>query len=458
MNGAPVGRVLVGRVLARALSLAGVQATYGRPLPGLAVTAVADPGTAALLATAHRAVHGVPAAAHLGDGRLVVAGEAPAGADGHRGGAGAGTRWGPADGIVVDDGADLFALGPVLAAAAGAGVRLHLCVDPGSTVPDGAMARPVPAESWPEPDPAVLGELAGAGRVVVLAGPGVVRRRCVGGLRALAAAGRLGVLNTWGAKGVFHWRSRHHWATVGLQERDLELGGLPDADLVLVVGIDEREAPPPLWARFPHRVVTPELLAPLAERWGPPPPFAPLPALRDRLASVTQAGWSPATPMMPSLVTRHYGEVLAGGGLVTADAGTAGYWVARTFPTTELGAVSVPPVAVPGWAAACVVAARLAAPLRPALAVVDGPVDGATRGVLDAAAGLGVAVGLEVWAPDGAPLDPEAHRARLAGLVDGGGGGTTTLATDPRQLPTMVEVAGPVRAWSDAREGRRGTS
>ena len=82
------------------------------------------------------------------------------------------------------------------------------------------------------------------GTVVVLAGPGVVQDGAVGGLRALAAAGRLGVLNTWGAKGVFHWQSRHHWATVGLQEHDFELGGLGSADLVLVTGVDEREAPP----------------------------------------------------------------------------------------------------------------------------------------------------------------------------------------------------------------------
>ena len=77
------------------------------------------------------------------------------------------------------------------------------------------------------------------------------RTAAVGGLRALAAAGRLGVLNTWGAKGVFHWQSRHHWATVGLQELDFELGGLGSADLVLVTGVDEREAPPRFWAQLP---------------------------------------------------------------------------------------------------------------------------------------------------------------------------------------------------------------
>ena len=125
-----------------------------------------------------------------------------------------------------------------------------------------------------------------------------------------------------------------------------------------------QEAPERLWSRFPHRRVTPELLGPLAERWGVPGPFPDMPPLRERLAAVTQAGWAAtASPLMPSLVTRHYAEVFGHGGLVAADPGTAGFWVARTFATTRLGTAFVPGQPVRGWAAACVLVARLSVAL-----------------------------------------------------------------------------------------------
>jgi hypothetical protein len=253
-------------------------------------------------------------------------------------------------------------------------------------------------------------------------------------------------LNTWGAKGVFHWQSRHHWATVGLQEFDFELGGLATADLVIVTGVDEREAPAALWARYPHRMVPPGALAPLAEQWPEGGAFPELPPLRPRLAAVTQAGWAAAgVPLMPSLVTQHYARVLGDGGLVAADPGGAGYWVARTFATTRLGGALVPSARLQGWAAACATVARLAEPLRPVLAVVDGPVDSTTASVLEAGARLGVRVGIEAWTPDGPELGADEHLSRLDTLSTQGG--VSALATDPRQLDEMLAVAGPIRAW-----------
>jgi hypothetical protein len=432
--------VTAGLLLARALAAGGVGTAYGPPLPGVPVTEVSDPEVAVLLAQAHRAVHRVAAAAHIGEGTLVVPGPRPDG--------GGDT----ADTFVVDEVESVRALAPLVSeGAAAGGVRLQVRVDLAQPVPDGPLARPSTAVDWVEPDAALLRALAGASRVVVLAGPGVVEHGSVGALRAIAAAGRLGVLNTWGAKGVFHWQSRHHWATVGLQARDFELGGIPEADLVLAVGVDEREAPRRLWdVGAAVWEVAPEALGPLAERWPvAAADFPDVPPLRERLAAVTQAGWVAAdAPLMPSRVTRHYAQVLGESGLVAADPGTAGYWVSRTFATTRLGSVLVPAASVEGWAAACVLVTRLVAPLRPALAVVDRGVGERGSAVLAEASRLGMEIGVEVWDPDGKLCDAEQHLARLDALVTGGPGAVVTLATDPSQIAEMVDAAGPIRAWT----------
>ena len=433
-----------GVLLAWVLAAGGIGAVYGRPLDDVPVTEVTDPAVAVLLARAHRAVHGVAAAAHVGDGTVVVPGARPGDGDGGD----------PIDTVVVEDAETVRALAPLLAQRVrGDGLRLEVGIDLAQGVPAVPVARPAPAEDWREPDDALLRDVAQASRVVVLAGPGVVERQAVGALHALAAAGRLGVLNTWGAKGVFHWQSRHHWATVGLQARDFELGGVPEADLVLAVGVDEREAPRHLWAAgAPVWELAPEVLGPLAERWPTArSDFPDVPPLRERLAAVTQRGWAvEAAPLMPSRVTRHYAQVLGESGLVAADPGTPGYWVARTFATTRLGSVLVPATPLEGWAVTCVLAARLAEPLRRALAVVDGGVGEQGRAVLAEAARLGVGIGIEAWDEDEVPSSAEHHLARLDALVTPVPSAqfSSTLATDTGQLAEMVDAAGPVRAWT----------
>jgi hypothetical protein len=360
-----------------------LDAVYGEPVLGASVVAVEDPTVARLLAVAHQRVHG--------------------------------RRAGVSAGGVVE--------------AVGA---------------EPATAR------WTEPPGDALDVLARADAPLVLAGPGVVAADAVADLHAVAAGASVGVLNTWGAKGVFDWRSRHHLATVGLQTRDFELGGLAAADVVLATGIDPLEAPDPLWRTGPAEVVEvePSALGPLAERWHRPHQAIEVPPLRAALAAITEDGWrAEGAPMAPSRVTWHYGQLAADGGLVAADAGVGGYWVARTLPTAALGTVVVPAERAPGFAAACCLVARLRNPRRPVLAVADEePV-----AVLAAARALGVAVPVEVWSPDGARLDPTAHWARLSDLGADPAGGAVTLATDPGQLAAMVDAAGPVVAWGGLR-------
>jgi thiamine pyrophosphate-dependent acetolactate synthase large subunit-like protein len=296
------------------------------------------------------------------------------------------------------------------------------------------------------PAAGVVDAVDAAARPVVLAGPGVVRWHAVDGLRALAERASCGVLNTWGAKGVFDWRSPHHLATVGLQSRDFELGGLADADLIITTGLDEHELLGD-WELAPTVDVLPSSLAIAADLIRPRDREILVPRLRRLLAAVTQAGWEQTdAPLPPTKITQHYGRVLGDGGLVAAEPGLAGYWVARTFATQQLGGVQVPARREhQGVAVACCVVARLADPGRPVLAVVD-HVDDATARSLDTAERLGIRVPVEVWSDSGDALDADGHLARLHDLVRTGG--QAAIATDPTQLDDMLAAAGPIVAWT----------
>lgn len=317
---------------------------------------------------------------------------------------------------------------------------------PVTTVPAATSGVLPGSDRWLVPDDEVVEAVLGAPDPVILAGPDVIALGAVPGTHALATALSAGVLNTWGAKGLFDWRSRHHLATGGLQERDFARAGFADADLILATGVDERETGGD-WRLAPVVEVHPWALGALAERVGRAPRPIPLPPLRTDLAAATQAGWTvDRGPLPPSRVTRTYGLALAGAGVVAADPGTAGFWVARTLPTSGLGGAQVPADAhAVGFAIACTIVAGLLRRGRPALAVVDELGEVGPQ-LLDVAQRLGVAVAVEVWDPDGEALDADAHAARLDRLLRRGG--VATLATSPDQEAEMLAVAGPITAWT----------
>jgi thiamine pyrophosphate-dependent acetolactate synthase large subunit-like protein len=424
-----------GHLIARTLRSAGIDAVYGLPLAGVGVVAVTATQVATLMAGAHRRVQGRPAAVHMGDGNIAV---------GDAGGAGRSA-------VAVTSVDDLLAaVDPLHSAARTGGLSVTIELDPDAPAPDILPPQPTPVDRWVEPNDQLVATLAAATRPVVLAGPGVVRDGSVPGLHAAAAAANLGVLNTWGAKGVFDWRSRHHLATAGLQARDFELGGLADADLIVATGVDPAEAPDDRWRLAPVAEVAPGALDPLAGRWSRPLGDIAAPPLREELARVTQEGWvSVSTPLAPSRVTRHYSQVFGAGGLVAADPGVAGYWVARTFATTELGGAQVPASGGgQGFAVACATVARLCAPNRPVLAAVDGPLADVVLEALEAASRLGVVVPVEAWGTDGDGIGADLHLARLRRLLHADHPGVVGLATDATQLDRMISVAGDVIAWT----------
>lgn len=296
---------------------------------------------------------------------------------------------------------------------------------------------------------AVARRLLAARRPVVVAGSGVVDADGVPGLRALAAEARIGVYNTWRAKGVLPWDSDFHLGTIGLQERDLALCELEGYDLILATGIVDAE-PPALPDGLPivHCPVADlEILAVrCADREGEETVEAPL---RERLASVVQKAWGGATPpLAPTLITRQYALLLGERGMVAADAGTAGFYLGRTFPTLRPRTVELPLASTPGFAATAVAARRAAEPDLPALALVDGdrPCP-TTEAVVAEAASRGIVVPVVCWAPGLPQVGIEEHLQDVRKAVAADEPTVVVVGYDPGQLEDLEHVAGHITAW-----------
>lgn len=276
-----------------------------------------------------------------------------------------------------------------------------------------ARRRLAPAPAAPPPVLTSLPARRGA-RVVVVAGPGALAARS--GLAVLAGITGATVVNTVGAKGLFRWDEPRHGGTVGLQAGDAELAEVATADLVVTTGLDPRESvglTAALRARAeadPSAVVDvhPAHLALAAGGWPPADGPGPRPPLYDRLAAVVgplyRASPGEGGAVTPPAAAATLAAGLPAGGVVVAPPGPAGFWIGRTFPTTEPGSVIIPTGDPPGTAAAI---ALLAARAGRLVTLVVGPGD-----VTTAVAGGG-------RAPDG-PGEAEAVGATLeAGAVEG---------------------------------------
>lgn len=240
--------------------------------------------------------------------------------------------------------------------------------------------------------PRLIDDLDWSGALVV-AGAGVLRARAVDGLRALARAALVPIANTFGAKGVLRWDDAAHAGTIGLQARDLELLGIHDSTTTVTTGLEEGEL-----GTVAHAVaLEPSDLADVAAQVVSPAPRPPdRSPLYRRLAAIVQPGYEDTThPLHPARAVSELRRRTPPGGVVTAQPGPAGLWVARTFPTEDPGQVVVPSEAVPGVAAA----AALAAARRgiPATVVTAAPPDDATQDLAARAGREGVPLTLEVW-------------------------------------------------------------
>lgn len=254
------------------------------------------------------------------------------------------------------------------------------------------------------------------------------------------------MLNTFGVKGLFRWDDPSHLGTIGLQERDVELAGVLDADLVLAVGLDPLElGPEDLGPRV--TVVEPADLDRWAERLGRAP-SAPEPGrlYRELAGALAPLYADEAVPLTPAAAAADLAEVLPSGGLVCADPGPVGLWVARALPTRVLGSVHVPPVASRGAAGAR--ALEAAATGRPVVLATHQPPSGEVRAALERATANRWPLVVEVWGDDAVPIGSRAERRdRLGAALADGGQHLLGVPVDLALTRVLVAVAGPVSAW-----------
>ncbi|MDO8586959.1 MAG: acetolactate synthase large subunit [Armatimonadota bacterium] len=229
--------------------------------------------------------------------------------------------------------------------------------------------------------------IASARQPMIVAGNGVVRRRAAADLRAFAAAIGIPVANTFMSKGVMGYANPLACLTIGLQNRDYEMCGLADADVVIAVGYDMVEVAPRFWnpeknKRIIHVDTLPaevdehyipaveivseigvalRLLTEISGARTPPNGGSRLKATVMReLQAFTQ---DQSMPMKPQRILADMRRVLAGNDLVISDVGAHKLWIARMFPAEEPNSVIISNgfatmgIGVPGG-----VAAKLAQP------------------------------------------------------------------------------------------------
>jgi hypothetical protein len=218
------------------------------------------------------------------------------------------------------------------------------------------------------------------------------------------------VVNTWGAKGVFVWDDPHHFGTGGLQARDFELAGFGEVDVLVTTGLDPDEVTSDPWAGRAEVIdVDPLELATAAGTLSLPPGSLEQPPFYGAMSAVVGPMYeSDAVPPPAARLAKELAARLPEGGVVVAEPGLVGFWVARTFPTSVAGSVVVP--ARRGAEAARDRAARHAAAGRPVTLITAHD---------DVAPIAGVDV--VVWRADEVDLDP-APLVAVAGEIVAWGG------------------------------------
>ena len=230
---------------------------------------------------------------------------------------------------------------------------------------------------------------------VILAGNGVARVGASQALRRFATAAGVGVAETFMGKGVMDCEDPLWRGTVGLTDRDYELAGFEDSDLVITVGYDLVEHSPEHWnANRSKRIVNIDTTA--AEVDGH---FIPqvdlvgdLELILDRLAA--ECASDPRTmgtrsrlndivmgrfeasrdatdfPLQPPRAMWELRQLLGREDIVVSDVGLHKLWLARMFPAHEPNTVFIANgLAGMGIALPTAIAAKLVYPDRKVVSV-----------------------------------------------------------------------------------------
>jgi acetolactate synthase-1/2/3 large subunit len=314
---------------------------------------------------------------------------------------------------------------------------------PGAThleLPEDVMAAPLdadplPRRRQPHPEPSARELLraaeiiCGASRPVVLAGNGVLRARAAPALREFTRATGIPVAETFMGKGALDYQDPHALGTVGLHDRDYELAGFGEADVVIAIGYDLVEHAPEHWNAGRDKTIvvidtvpaeidayfTPAIelvgdiyhvLSRLAEECRGAQRDCPAPPVTTRLRELVlghleAARTDDAFPLRPPRALWELRGALAPTDVVVSDVGLHKLWIARMFPAHEPDTVLIANgLAGMGFALPGAIAAKLVHPERRVVAVCgDG---GLMMNVqeLETAARLGTAVVVVVWEDD----------------------------------------------------------
>jgi acetolactate synthase-1/2/3 large subunit len=329
---------------------------------------------------------------------------------------------------------------------------------PGAThleLPEDVMAQPLegaplPRRSPPLSDPAArelmrAAELiCGARSPVVLAGNGVMRARAAPALREFARATGVPVAETFMGKGALDYADPCALGTVGLQERDYELAGFEDADVVIAVGYDLVEHAPEHWnPRRDKTIVVIDSVAAEIDAYFTPAvellgdmyhvlvrlaeecraaqvaraPSTTPSRLRDVvLGRLEAARADDAFPVRPPRALWELRQALEPTDMLVSDVGLHKLWIARMFPAHEPNTVVIANgLAGMGFALPSAIACKLVHPQRRVVAVCgDGGVLMNFQ-ELETAKRLGTAFVTVVWEDGGFGSIAWKQRQRFGG-------------------------------------------
>ncbi|MDO8611257.1 MAG: acetolactate synthase large subunit [Dehalococcoidia bacterium] len=231
--------------------------------------------------------------------------------------------------------------------------------------------------------------IAGAQRPMILAGNGVIRRRAAPQLREFTEKVGIPAANTFMSKGVMGYKNPLARLTVGLQNRDYEMCGLADADVVIAVGYDLVEFAPRLWnPRRDKRIIHIDTLpAEVDEHYLPTVEIVseigealqaltavcktrmvPIDESRREgtvLAELNAYAHDQAVPLKPQRIVSDMRRILSEDDILISDVGAHKLWIARLFPAERPNTVIISNgfatmgIGVPGG-----IAAKLAQPER----------------------------------------------------------------------------------------------